>query len=59
MHPMIAVARERSPEIDFRIGNLLALDEPDNAYDGLVAFYAIVHLEGAELAQAFANSIAL
>lgn len=42
---MVAVARERYPEIPFRVGDLLAIDAPDASLAGLLALYAIVHLD--------------
>jgi len=40
---MIAVARERYPDLDARVGDLAALDLPDGSLAGAVLFYAIVH----------------
>jgi ubiquinone/menaquinone biosynthesis C-methylase UbiE len=50
---MLAVARRRSPMIDFHHGDMLALNEPDGAYAGVLSFYAIVHLEPGQLVTAF------
>ena len=50
---MIAVARERSPEIDFHVGDMLALDVSDASLAGVVAFYAIVHFDEPQLDAAF------
>lgn len=50
---MLAVASQRSPMIEFRHGDLLALAEPDETYAGVLAFYAIVHLEPGQLVVAF------
>jgi len=41
---MVAQAKNRNPDIEFRTGNMLALDLPDNALAGITAFYAIVNL---------------
>lgn len=41
---MVAVARTRSPDIPFAVGSMLALDVPDAAWGGVVAFYSIIHL---------------
>ena len=45
---MVAQARSLSPDIEFRDGNLLALDLPDAGLDsglaGITAFYAIVNI---------------
>jgi SAM-dependent methyltransferase len=40
-------------KIDFHHGEMLALNEPDAAYAGVLAFYAIVHLEPAQLVTVF------
>ncbi|WP_394827896.1 class I SAM-dependent methyltransferase [Pendulispora albinea] len=49
---MIAEAARRSPDIAFRTGSMLALEDADATYAGLTAFYAIVHFDREELAQA-------
>jgi SAM-dependent methyltransferase len=52
---MIAVARQRTPEVCFQVGNMLALDAPDGAWGGIVAFYSIIHLGADELPGAFSE----
>jgi ubiquinone/menaquinone biosynthesis C-methylase UbiE len=52
---MIAQARELSPDIDFREGNMLALDLEDGSLAGITAFYAIVNIPRESLALAFAE----
>lgn len=54
--PMIDEARVRHPGVRFATGDLLALDAADGSYTGLTAFYAIVHLDRAGLARAFAEA---
>ena len=49
---MIEEARRRSPHIPFRVRSMLALEEADASYSGVVAFYAIVHFSMDELALA-------
>jgi SAM-dependent methyltransferase len=49
---MIAVARRRFPALSFAVGDLRALDRPDGAFAGVVAFY---HLPTDELPAAFAE----
>ncbi|WP_394830324.1 class I SAM-dependent methyltransferase [Pendulispora rubella] len=49
---MIAEAKRRLPDIPFRVGSMLALDDAPASYAGLVAFYAIVHFNREELTQA-------
>jgi len=41
---MLQQARKLNPDISFREGNMLALDLPDGALAGIVAFYAIVNI---------------
>jgi len=41
---MVDEARRLNPDINFREGNMLALDFPDRALAGIVAFYAIVNI---------------
>jgi len=52
---MIAVARKRTPEVHFQVGNMLALEAADGAWGGIVAFYSIIHLDADELPGAFAE----
>jgi ubiquinone/menaquinone biosynthesis C-methylase UbiE len=52
---MIAQARQLSPDIEFREGNMLALDLPDNSLAGISAFYAIVNIPTESLPLAFAE----
>ena len=46
---MIRVASELHPALDFRVGDMAALDLPDASLAGIVAFYAIVHDKPDEL----------
>ena len=41
---MIGTARRLNPGIPFRVGNLLALQLPDDSLAGIAAFYAIVNI---------------
>ncbi len=41
---MVAIARQRSPEIPFEQGSMLALATPDASWGGIVALYSIIHL---------------
>jgi SAM-dependent methyltransferase len=50
---MIEQARACHPEIPFRVGDLFALPYADGALAGAAAFYAIVHMPTADLAQPF------
>jgi|SRR5271165_63086 len=49
---MVERARQLNPEIEFRPGDMRSLDVPDQAWAGIAAFYAIVNLPPADLAQA-------
>ena len=46
---MVRSAARLSPGLDFRVGDMQALDLPDAGLAGIVAFYSIVHFEPAEL----------
>lgn len=50
---MIRQASTLSPEIEFRVGDLLALDLPDASLAGIVAFYSVIHFEPPEIDRAF------
>ena len=50
---MIAVASERWPSLDFRIGDVLRLDLPNESLAGAIAFYSIVHFREEELSPVF------
>ena len=50
---MIRVASELHPGIDFRVGDMTALDLPDESLAGAVAFYSIVHFASEELGPVF------
>jgi SAM-dependent methyltransferase len=46
---MIDSARQRSPDIEFRVGDMRALDLPDGALAGIVAFYSLIHIGEPEM----------
>ena len=50
---MIEQARALTPGVPFVAGDMRALDVPDGAWAAIVAFYAIVHFQRAELAEVF------
>ena len=53
---MVHHARVRNPDIEFQQGDMLALTEiADDAFGGIVAFYAIVNLAPTMLAPAFSE----
>jgi SAM-dependent methyltransferase len=52
---MVEEARKLNPDIDFRVGNMLALPLPDSSLAGIVAFYSIVNLPRETLPAVFAE----
>jgi len=52
---MIEVARQSYPGLRFEVGSMLALDLPDAALGGVLAWYSIIHLPDARLPDAFAE----
>jgi SAM-dependent methyltransferase len=49
---MVEQARQLSPDIPFKQGNMLALDWPDAAWAGVAAFYSIIHIPRGEVVRA-------
>ncbi|MFD5325227.1 class I SAM-dependent methyltransferase [Streptomyces sp. NPDC127092] len=49
---MVAIGRERHPEVEFREGDLLRLPAGDGEFDAAVALYSLIHLAPDELAPA-------
>jgi SAM-dependent methyltransferase len=49
---MVAQARALHPELPFIVGDLAALDTPDGAWAGAVAYYSLIHLPRAAVAAA-------
>ncbi|WP_058041738.1 class I SAM-dependent DNA methyltransferase [Streptomyces roseifaciens] len=52
---MIALARRTHPELRFEVGSMPALDIPDGALAGAVAYYSIVHTPQELLPEVFAE----
>ena len=52
---MVARARRLTPGVEFQQGDLMALDAPDVAWAGIVAFYSIIHIPRDDMAQALAE----
>ncbi len=50
---MVRVATNLNAGIDFRVGDMCALDLEDATLGGVVAFYSIVHFEPADLGRVF------
>jgi SAM-dependent methyltransferase len=49
---MVERARRLTPDIEFRHGDMLALDTPDATWAGVVAFYSIIHIPRGDMARA-------
>jgi len=50
---MVERARDLTPGIEFRQGDMAALDAPDEAWAGITAFYSIIHISRDDLAKVF------
>lgn len=46
---MIEQAQQLNPDLEFRQGNMLALDVEDEAWAGIAAFYSIIHIPREEV----------
>ena len=52
---MVSVARRAHPGLRFEVGSMLALDLPDGALGGIVAWYSIIHIPLERLPEVFAE----
>jgi SAM-dependent methyltransferase len=52
---MVERAQRLTPEVPFRQGDMTALDVPDEAWAGIVAFYSIIHVRRDEIGQALSE----
>jgi SAM-dependent methyltransferase len=52
---MVEQARRLVPGVDFRQGDMLALDAEDEAWVGIAAFYSIIHIPRGDLPSALAE----
>ena len=53
---MVAQARARHPDLEFSAGSMTALPAPDGSWDGLICFYALIHMiEDADVRTALAE----
>ena len=50
---MVAMARRSYPELRFEVGSMLALDLPDGALGGVLAWYSTIHVPDERLPEAF------
>jgi SAM-dependent methyltransferase len=49
---MVERAGRLTPGVEFRQGNMLALDAADGSWAGIAAFYSIIHIPRSDMAQA-------
>ena len=49
---MVEQARRLTPGVEFRQGDMMALDAPDAAWAGIAAFYSIIHIPRSDMARA-------
>lgn len=52
---MMEAARRLNPGMEFRQADMTALDLPDKAWAGIVAFYSIIHIPRDEVVQALSE----
>lgn len=52
---MVERARGLTPGVEFRQGNMLALDVPDEAWAGITAFYSLIHIPRGDLVRALSE----
>jgi SAM-dependent methyltransferase len=49
---MVEIARILNPELQFEVGDMLALEAPSQSWAGAVSFYSLIHFTGTQLRQA-------
>ena len=49
---MVEQARQLTPGVEFRQGNMLAMDVPDEFWGGIAAFYSLIHIPRTDLPRA-------
>lgn len=52
---MIAEARRRNPDLDFRVGSMTSLDFADHRFDAVCAWYSVIHIPDDQLPQVFSE----
>jgi SAM-dependent methyltransferase len=52
---MVALSRERYPELRFQVGSMTALDLPDGELGGVMALYSIIHIPADHMPGVFAE----
>jgi SAM-dependent methyltransferase len=49
---LVGRARRLTPGVEFRQGDMMALDIPDDAWVGIAAFYSLIHIPRADMVHA-------
>jgi SAM-dependent methyltransferase len=49
---LVERARRLTPAVEFRLGDMSALDAPDESWAGIAAFYSLIHIPRDDLPQA-------
>jgi SAM-dependent methyltransferase len=52
---MVEQARRLTPDVEFRQGDMMALDASDGTWAGIAAFYSIIHIPRGEITQALSE----
>ena len=52
---MVDQAKELFPEVEFRVGDMLALPLKDGSVEAVISFYSIVHFDSEQTERAFAE----
>jgi SAM-dependent methyltransferase len=52
---MVEQARRLTPGVEFRQGDMMALDAPDGAWAGIAAFYSIIHIPREDVVRALSE----
>jgi len=50
---MVEIGKQKYPQVDFRVGDLVSLPAADAEFGAAVAFYSIIHLQPSEIRTAF------
>jgi SAM-dependent methyltransferase len=52
---MITIAQRRNPALRFEVASMLNLPTPDNAWNGAISLYSIIHFNATERLRAFSE----
>jgi ubiquinone/menaquinone biosynthesis C-methylase UbiE len=52
---MVTVARRLNPQLDFHQGDMLRLQFADESFNGIIAFYSLIHIDRPQVPQALAE----